>query len=71
MIKYDGTVRDSKNNFLQKMYGEDAFIAEYIEKHRFAGAELSERDFEKNYKWSDADLIEKFKYSTPQALKLN
>jgi hypothetical protein len=39
------------------MYGEDGFISEYIEKHRFVGAELSEKDFEKNYKWSDNDLI--------------
>lgn len=30
MIRYDGTVRDSKNNFLQKMYGEDGFLSEYI-----------------------------------------
>jgi DNA-directed RNA polymerase II subunit RPB1 len=27
IVKYDGTVRDSKNNFLQKMYGEDGFIS--------------------------------------------
>ncbi len=40
IIRYDGTVRDSKNNFLQKMYGEDGFLSEYIEKHKFQGAEL-------------------------------
>ena len=38
VVKYDGSVRDSKNNLLQKLYGEDNFIAEYIEKHRFPGA---------------------------------
>lgn len=27
VIRYDGTVRDSSNNLLQKLYGEDSFIA--------------------------------------------
>ena len=27
VIKYDGTVRDSQNNLLQKLYGEDSFAA--------------------------------------------
>ena len=38
VVKYDGSVRDSKSNFLQKLYGEDNFISEYIEKHRFSAA---------------------------------
>ena len=42
VIKYDGTVRDSKNNYLQKMYGEDGFMSEFIEKHKFSGSDLSE-----------------------------
>ena len=42
VIRYDGTVRDSQNNFLQKLYGEDGFLSEFIEKHKFSGAELSE-----------------------------
>ncbi len=29
-IRYDGTVRDSQNNLLQKLYGEDSFLAEFI-----------------------------------------
>jgi DNA-directed RNA polymerase II subunit RPB1 len=32
IVKYDGTVRDSQNNLIQLMYGEDGFAAEYIEK---------------------------------------
>ncbi len=69
VIKYDGTVRDSRNNFLQKMYGEDGFLSEYIEKHRFPGAEMNEKDFEKNFKWQDDDLV-KLKYSVEQSIKL-
>lgn len=30
VIRYDGTVRDSSNNLLQKLYGEDSFTAEFI-----------------------------------------
>ena len=32
-VLYDGTVRDSKNNILQRFYGEDGFQPEFIEKH--------------------------------------
>ena len=38
IVKYDGTIRDSKNNFLQKLYGEDGFMPEYIENQKFVGA---------------------------------
>ena len=31
MVKYDGTVRDSSNNIIQFLYGEDGINAEYIE----------------------------------------
>lgn len=42
VIQYDGTVRDSQNNLLQKLYGEDSFSAEYIEKHKISDVDLSE-----------------------------
>lgn len=29
-IRYDGSVRDSQNNLLQKLYGEDSFLSEFI-----------------------------------------
>ena len=32
MVKYDGTVRDSSNNIIQFLYGEDGMNAEYVEK---------------------------------------
>lgn len=53
VVKYDGSVRDSQKNFLQKMYGEDGFISEYIEKQRFSGAEGTEAAFVKDYKWTE------------------
>lgn len=31
MVKYDGTVRTSKDQVVQFLYGEDGFAAEYIE----------------------------------------
>ena len=31
MVKYDGTVRTSKDQVIQFLYGEDGFAAEYIE----------------------------------------
>ena len=34
MVKYDGTVRDSSNNIIQFLYGEDGINAEYIENQR-------------------------------------
>ena len=27
IVKYDGTVRDSQNNIVQRLYGEDGFAA--------------------------------------------
>lgn len=41
VIRYDGTVRDCSNNMLQKLYGEDSFCAEYIEKHKPPGFDMS------------------------------
>ncbi len=41
-IQYDGTVRDSQGNMLQKCYGEDGFQPEFIERHKFNDAKLSE-----------------------------
>ena len=42
VVQYDGTVRDSQGNLLQKIYGEDSFSAEYIEKHKISDVEQSE-----------------------------
>ena len=70
VVRYDGSVRDSKNNLLEKLYGEDSFMSEYIEKHRFTGAELGEEDFRKKYKWDENFLLHNFKYKGEQVMKL-
>lgn len=57
VIQYDGTVRDSQNNLLQKLYGEDSFSAQYIEKHKITDAELSEEAFRIKYGW-DKKILE-------------
>ena len=71
VIKYDGTVRDSRNNFLQKLYGEDGFVAEYIEKHKFGDAEKSESEFREIYRWDDDYLLQKFHYKNDDIIRLN
>lgn len=71
IVKYDGTVRDSKNNFLQKLYGEDGFMPEYIEKHKCVGAELSENDFKQRYKWDESHLLQEYGYKKDEIMKMN
>ena len=43
MVKYDGTVRDSSNNIIQFLYGEDGMNAEFIEKQRIDLINLDDR----------------------------
>ncbi len=62
VIQYDGTVRDSQKNMLQKLYGEDSFSAEFIEKHKNSDVELSEEDFRKKYGWDRKVLENRYKY---------
>jgi len=51
IVKYDGTVRDSQNNLIQLMYGEDGFAAEFIEK-QVVTLDESEPKFEAEYHWN-------------------
>ncbi len=51
IVKYDGTVRDSQNNLIQLMYGEDGFAAEFIEK-QVVTLDESEPKFETEYHWN-------------------
>ena len=71
IVKYDGTVRDSKNNFLQKLYGEDGFMPEYIEKQKFSGAEISESAFKQSYRWTDNELLQEFAYKEDEIIKMH
>ena len=45
VVKYDGSVRDSQKNFVQKLYGEDGFISEFIERQKFPDAEKSAAEY--------------------------
>ena len=62
VIQYDGTVRDSQKNMLQKLYGEDSFSAEFIEKQRNSDVELSEEAFRAKFGWERKVLESKYKY---------
>ena len=55
-IRYDGSVRDSQNNLLQKLYGQDNFLSEYIQKHRCVDAEISEDQFKARMRWEKSKL---------------
>ena len=55
-VKYDGTVRTSKDVLLQFMYGEDGFDASYIENMGIPLLKMSNKDMEKNYKFFSANL---------------
>lgn len=66
VVKYDGTVRDSNNNLIQKSYGENGFATEFIEKHRFDGAEGTLEAFKKLYEWQKGELKKEFGYTLEQ-----
>lgn len=70
VIQYDGTVRDSQNNLLQKLYGEDSFSAEYIEKHKISDVELSEEAFRSKYAWERKTLESRWKMDEGRVKKL-
>jgi DNA-directed RNA polymerase II subunit RPB1 len=55
IVKYDGTVRDSQNNLIQLMYGEDGFAAEFIEKQVVTLDETEEK-FKADYRWDWEEL---------------
>lgn len=54
-VKYDGTVRDSRGNIMQFLYGEDGLDGAHIEKQKVDMLNQSDADFEKTYK---VDLID-------------
>ena len=53
--KYDGTVRNSLNDIIQFIYGEDGLDGMHIEKQKVDFLTISDKDFEKRYK---LDLVE-------------
>lgn len=53
--KYDGTVRNSLNDIIQFIYGEDGLDGMHIEKQKVDFLTISNKEFEKRYK---LDLVE-------------
>lgn len=57
-VKYDGTVRNSRNHIIQFVYGDDGFDGTSIEKQVFETMLCSDEDFQRNYQ--NPDLPEEF-----------
>lgn len=53
--KYDGTVRNSLNDIIQFVYGEDGLDGMHIEKQKVDFLDISHKEFDKRYK---LDLVE-------------
>ena len=49
MARYDGTLRTSKGQVIQFLYGEDGMDAVWIEKQNFESLTLNKKQFEKKY----------------------
>lgn len=62
IVKYDGTVRDSQNNLIQIMYGEDGFAAEFIEKQVIPLDESEDR-FDTENHWDISELANFYRIS--------
>ena len=50
MVKYDGTVRNSNNQIIQFLYGEDGFGGEFIEDQKLESMMMNDKKLEKNYR---------------------
>ncbi len=57
MVKYDNTVRDSYDNVVQFLYGEDGFDATYIETQEFKILMMSNAELERVYKHNSEDEV--------------
>ncbi|KII64531.1 DNA-directed RNA polymerase II subunit RPB1 [Thelohanellus kitauei] len=55
MVHYDGTVRNSNRNLIQLRYGEDGMSGEFIEFQYLSTIKLSDKAFEKNFKFDVSD----------------
>ncbi len=57
MVKYDGTVRNSLNNIVQFLYGEDGIAGELIEDQKLETLLMDNNKIFKNYKFFEDDNI--------------
>ena len=55
MVHYDGTVRNSVGQLIQLRYGEDGLSAEALESQTLPTVKLSNRVFEKKFKFEPSD----------------
>jgi|JI61114C2RNA_FD_contig_81_832946_length_3960_multi_2_in_0_out_0_4 DNA-directed RNA polymerase II subunit RPB1 len=69
IVKYDGTVRDSQNNLIQLMYGEDGFAAEFIEK-QLVTLDESEPKFDAEYHWNWEELTNTYNIGEEGVMQL-
>ena len=60
-VKYDGTVRTSKDILLQFLYGEDNYDASFIENMSLPLIKMSNKDMEKKYKFFSDNMNEEEK----------
>ena len=59
-VKYDATVRTSKDQIIQFLYGEDGLGAEYIENVFIPSMKMDDKSIEKSFKFFKAeDITEK------------
>ncbi len=55
-VKYDNTVRNSNDQVIQFIYGDDGFDGIRIEHQKYIPYKLSKQDFIKKYKYTDEEL---------------
>ena len=56
MVKYDGSVRSSKENIVQFIYGEDGVSGEYIEDMTIDLMKMDDQTIEKKYNFLSKDI---------------
>ena len=55
MVYYDGTVRNSRGQIVQFLYGEDGMDSRWIEDQSIPTLHMKLRDIIRNYRWDLAD----------------
>ena len=56
MVRYDGTVRNSRGDIVQFLYGEDGMDAAFVENQKFDNLTLNTKKFEDMFKFKLDDL---------------
>jgi DNA-directed RNA polymerase II subunit RPB1 len=75
-VKYDATVRTSKDNVIQFLYGEDGLDATFIENMSMELLKLSDSAMEKKYRFFNPNLADDLKkqhlkdYLNPETLEV-